>query len=338
MKKISLFKAVPTGKELAAIKKVLDSGWWAMGPKVEEFEKTFAKKAGARYAVATNSCTAALDIAVRVVKLPNPVRVSAFTFVSSALAPLNIGKKIEFVDVDPKTLCTPEADIQVFYGGNESGKGIIYDMAHAAGVKHRGLVSCWSFHAVKNLPTGDGGMLTTNNKELYRRARAISWCGIDKSTYARSGSKYSWEYDIKEPGLKANMSDIIAAIGLCQLEKLDANNAYHKKVAGWYDKYLPEFIERRFKSSTWIYYPIFVPYRNELIKYLAENGVVTSVHFKPLYYYKIFNWHKKLPNTEFIYKRIISLPMHLKLTESDIRRVCDLIRKFYCQPAYNSFQ
>lgn len=318
-----------TGKELAAIKEVLNSGWWGMGHKVEEFERAFAKKAGVRYAVATSSCTAALDIAVRVVKLPNPVRVSAFTFVSSALAPLNIGKKIKFVDIDKKTFCTPRADIQVFYGGNESGEGIIYDMAHAGGAKHRGLVSCWSFHAVKNLPTADGGMLTTNDRKIYQRAKAISWCGIDKSTYARSGSRYGWEYDIKEPGLKAHMNDIIAAIGLCQLEKLDANNAYRKKIANWYNKYLPKSIKRPFKSSTWHIYTILVSDRNELIEYLAKNGVSTSVHYKPLYHYKIFGKQKLLPNTEFAYKHIISLPMHLKLTESDVRYVCDLIRKFY---------
>lgn len=336
MKKISLFRAVSAGKELVKIKEVLDSGWWGMGHKVEEFEKAFAGKVGARYAVATNSCTAALDIAVRVVKLPNPVRVSAFTFVSSALAPLNIGKKIKFVDINKKTFCTPRADIQVFYGGNESGRGVIYDMAHAGGVRHRGLVSCWSFHAVKNLPTNDGGMLTTNDKKIYQRAKAISWCGIDKSTYARSGSRYSWEYDIKEPGLKAHMNDITAAIGLCQLEKLDANNAYRSKIAGWYNKYLPQSIKRPFKSSTWHLYPILVSNRNGLIDYLAKNGVSTSVHYKPLYYYKIFGKQNSLPNTEFAYQHIISLPMHLKLTEPDVRHICNLIKDFYILESKNS--
>lgn len=335
MRKISLFKAVSTGKELTRIKKVLDSGWWGNGSVVDTFEKEFAKKVGAKYAVATNSCTAALDIAVRVVKLPDVITVSPFTFVSSALCALNIGKKIRFVDIDPHSFCTPNADIQVFYGGNEFGKGLIYDMAHAAGVKHRGMVSCWSFHAVKNLPTGDGGMLTTNNKNIYRRAKAISWCGIDKSTYVRSSSRYSWEYDIQEPGIKANMNDIVAAIGLCQLEKLDDNNKYHSEIANWYNTYLPDYIQRPFKSSTWHLYPIIVSDRNELIEYLAKNGVTTSVHYKPLYYYKIFGKQKRLPNVEFAYKHIVSLPMHLKLTESDVRRICGFIKKFYILKSKN---
>jgi len=88
------------GNEIGEIKKVLKSGWWGMGKKTIEFENEFAKFVGAKYAVMTNSCTSALDIAVRLVKLPNPVKVSAFTFISSALAPLNAGYKVKFVDID----------------------------------------------------------------------------------------------------------------------------------------------------------------------------------------------------------------------------------------------
>ena len=233
-----------TGTEWREIKKVLDSHWWGMGSKTKEFEEKWAEFTGAKYAVAVNSCTSALDIACRLIKLPNPVKVSAFTFVSSALAPLNAGYKVKFVDIDEKSLCTPKADIQVMYAGNQFGKGIIYDMAHSGGAKHKGLISCWSFHAVKNLPAGDGGMITMNDKKLYERAKALSWCGIDKSTFQRSGKKYSWDYDIKEAGLKAHMNDITACIALEQLKVLKEGNEYRKKLAETYDKYLPKFIER----------------------------------------------------------------------------------------------
>jgi perosamine synthetase len=144
---------------------ILASGWIGMGPKVQELEEKWAEFTGAKYAVATNSCTSALDVAVRLVKLPNPVKVSAFTFVSSALSPLNAGYDIELVDIDENSLCTPKSDIQVMYAGNQFGEGIIYDMAHSGGAKHKGLISCWSFHAVKNLPMGDGGMITMNDKK-----------------------------------------------------------------------------------------------------------------------------------------------------------------------------
>lgn len=328
---INLFRAKPTGEEMKAIEDVLESGWWAQGAKVKEFEEAFALSVGAKYAVATNSCTSALDIACRVVSLPETVRVSAFTFVSSALAPLNAGKKIEFVDINPETLCTDKADIQVLFAGNEHGEGIIYDMAHSGGNTHKGLVSCWSFHAVKNLPTGDGGMLTTNDEEIYRRAKAISWCGIDKSTFDRSKSGYSWEYDIKEAGLKANMNDITAAIGLCQLAELPKRNAYRAIVASWYGKYLPEEIKRPHPSKTWHMYTIRVPRRNELIDFLAEHDISTSVHYKPLYNYEIFGSQEKLPNTEKAFEEILSLPMHLELTEDDVKYVCSVIKKWTSQ-------
>lgn len=341
MKNINLFKTKQTGKELKEIGEVLKSGWWAMGKKVEEFEKAFAKSVGAKYAVATNSCTSALDVAIRCIKLNDPVKVSAFTFISSALCALNAGHRVQLLDIDPESKCTHDSDIQVLYAGNDFGKGIIYDMAHFGGGKHKGVISCWSFHAVKNIPTGDGGMLTTNDKKIYEKAKRLSWCGIDKSTYARSKGKYSWEYNIWEKGLKANMSDIVAAIGLCQLKEVKKNNDYRRKIAGWYNKYLPSFINRPFPSTTWHLYTITVPEkRNQLIDFLAENGVSTSVHYKPLYYYPIFeefemvkNVQGMYRNSEWAYRHILSLPMNLYLKEKDVKKVCNLIGQFYDIPS-----
>ena len=324
MKKIDLFRSIQMGGEIEAIRKVLDSKWWAQGSKVKEFEEKFAEFTGAKYAVATNSCTAALDIAVRVAPLGKTVTVSPFTFASDALCILNAGKKVKFVDIDPRSLCTPKADIQVLYGGNDFGEGIIYDMAHSGGALHKGLISCWSFHAVKNLPTGDGGMLTTNDPEIYHRAKAISWCGIDKSTFDRSQKSYSWDYNIKEVGLKANMNDIIAAIGLEQLPHVIENNAKRAKIAGWYDKYLDSKIQRPYTSKTWHLYTLLVPNRNKLLDKLAEYGVSAGVHYKPLYKYSIFP-KADCPVTEKIFRRIISLPMHIELKESDVKFVCDII-------------
>jgi len=311
-------------KELGEI---LESGWIGQGPKVAELEEKWAKFTGAKYAVATNSCTSALDIACRLVKLPNPVKVSAFTFVSSALAPLNAGYDIEFVDIDD-SLCTPKADIQVMYAGNQSGEGIIYDMAHSSGVKHKGVVSCWSFHAVKNLPAGDGGMITMNSKALYQKAKALAWCGIDKSTFERSGKKYNWDYSITSQGLKAHMNDITAIIALEKLKTLEEDNEYRFKLASWYDKYLPTGIERPFSSSTWHLYTIRAEKRDELIDYLAEFDIGTGVHYKPLSHYDIFP-NADLPNTEKAFKEIISLPMHLEITKKDIKNICKKIKKFY---------
>lgn len=305
------------------------NGWIGQGAKVQELEEKWAKFTGAKYAVATNSCTAALDIAVRIVDLPETVRVSAFTFVSSALAPLNAGHKIEFIDIDENSLCTKEADIQVMYAGNLFGKGKIYDMAHAGGAKHLGQVSCWSFHAVKNLPAGDGGMLTTNSKKLYEKAKALSWCGINKSTWQRSGKKYAWDYQITGQGLKAHMNDITATIALEQLKYLTAGNAYRTLIADTYTKYLPQWIKRPFKSSTWHLYTIRVPDRDKLFDFLAEHGVGCGVHYKPLTNYGIFGFYEELPVTDQVFKEIITLPCHLQLKLSEVKKICKLIDQFY---------
>lgn len=328
--KIQVLKPKATGKEYKKLKEVLQSGWWGPGPKVEELEKKWAKYTGARFAVAVNSCTSALDVACRVLKFENPVTVSAFTFVSSALAPLNAGYKVKFVDIDETSLCTKEADIQVMYAGNQFGKGRIYDMAHSSGVKHQGEISCWSFHAVKNLPAGDGGMLTMNDPEVYRRAKALSWCGIDKSTYSRSKGKYAWDYDIREAGLKAHMNDITACIALEQFKVLDTGNAYRKLIAHTYDKFLPEFISRPFRSSTWHLYTIRVSERDKLFDYLARNGVGCGVHYKPLYKYdRVFKDAETLPVTERVFHSILSLPIHLGLKISEVKKICALIEQFY---------
>lgn len=309
---------------------ILKTGWIGQGPKVTELEEKWAKFTGAKYAVATNSCTAALDIACRIVDLPDPVQVSAFTFASSALAPLNAGYKIEFVDIDEKSLCTDIADIQVMYAGNQHGIGRIYDMAHSSGAEHMGEVSCWSFHAVKNLPAGDGGMITMNSLKLYEKAKAIAWCGINKSTFERTGKKYNWDYDITEIGLKAHMNDITAVIALEKLKSLKEDNLYRAKLAFWYGKYLPFWINRPFNSKTWHLYTIKVSDRDKLIDFLAEKEIGTGVHYKPLNHYDIFP-DADLPVTEKTFKEIISLPMHLDVTEKDIIEICNQIKEFYAR-------
>lgn len=318
-----------TGTEAEAVREVLESLWWGPGKKVKELEEKWVSFTGAKYAVAMNSCTSALDVACRIVGLPETVTVSPFTFVSSALAPLNAGHKIKFVDIDEESFCTPEADIQVMYAGNIFGKGRIYDMAHAGGYQHLGEVSCWSFHAVKNLPAGDGGMITMNDPELYRRAKALSWCGIDKSTFERNQGKYSWDYDIQEAGLKAHMNDITAAIALCQLEKLKENNAHRKMLALTYDEYLPDFIERPFRSSTWHLYAVRLPNRDGLYDFLAKEGISCGVHYKPLYNYPIFGEQEILPVTEKVFNEIISLPIHGNISGEDVKMICSKIKKFY---------
>ena len=320
---MKLFDSVPVGTELTALKETLESGWWGNGKKTKEFEEKFAEYVGAKYAVGMNSCSSALDVAARFLE-KDEITVSPLTFVASALCILHAGKKVKFVDIDEGSLCTPEADIQVLYAGNDYGLGTIYDMAHAGGMKHQGLISCWSFQAVKNLPVGDGGMLTTNDEAIAKRARALSWCGIEQGTWERSSGPYKWGYDINEIGFKGNMNDITATIGLCQLEKLAEHNGKRAQIASWYDSYLKSSIIRPYPSETWHLYVIRSQNRDKTRESLTKAGIASSIHYKPLYNYPIFP-QTPLPNTEAAYKEILSLPMHLNLTEEDVKIVCDVV-------------
>jgi perosamine synthetase len=192
--------------------------------------------------VAVNSATAALHIAIKLLDIGpgDEVLVPTITFVSTAMVADYEHAVPVFCDVSAEHLLMDYADaasrrslrtraiIPVLYGGRPIAPPpldvpVIYDCAHAAGATFdvRGKICCWSFHAVKNLATGDGGMITLDDHALYQQAMRLRWLGIDKSTWNRSGveRKYWWEYSIDQTGYKYHMNDITSALGLVQLEK-----------------------------------------------------------------------------------------------------------------------
>ena len=270
IKIIPLFKPSCTDEEIEAVNRVLRSGWWGMGPETEAFEQEFAAYVGVDYAVAVNSCTSALELAARACGITNGlVVVPALTFVSTAQAMQHADNMVIFADVQEDDLCIdwndvadklkpiglrpqmygPVGVVPVWFGGEvlePSGDAfeepwpevpIIEDCAHAAGSSGAGKVgwaACWSFHAVKNLATGDGGMVTTNDPEVYERLKQLRWCGINKSTWERDQGRYGWDYDIPADGEKMHMNDITAALGRVQLRRLDAMNKRRRVIATHY--------------------------------------------------------------------------------------------------------
>src|SRR3972149_2810254 len=216
-KTIHLFRPYMGEEEVAAVSEVLRSGWIGLGPKTEEFENTFAKYIGVKYAVGVNSATAALDLAIRILNISygDEVIVPTMTFVSTAhVVVYNLATPI-FADVDERTLHLDLDDVKrkitkktkaiipVHLTGSPVDMDalrtiagnipIIEDVAHACGATYKGKkcgslgeISCFSFHAVKNLAMGDGGALLTNNREWMERARRLRWLGIDKSTWDRA--------------------------------------------------------------------------------------------------------------------------------------------------------
>ena len=357
---ISLFRPDHDEREVEAVRDVLLSGWTGLGPKVEEFEENFARSQGAKYGVATNSCTSALELCLRAIGVGGGrVAVPTITFASTAHAVKLVGGEPVFCDVDSETLMmdpgaydeygtrgntgTIHAIIPVVYGGQPIQVGfkmpgdipVIWDCAHAAGSAFdaSGKTCCWSFHSVKNLATADGGMVTTDDAEFAAKLKKLRWLGIDKSTHDRSGKTYSWEYDIPEVGIKAHMNDITAAIGLVQLAKLPNMQAWRRVIAERYDDLLKDLpIERPplQDGHGWHLYVIRTDHRDELQDYMKEAGIATGVHYKPLHLMKCYyRLGHHFPVADVEWKRILSLPMHPRLTETDLQEIAMVMQGFF---------
>lgn len=261
-------------EEIAAVTETLRSGWITTGPKVKEFEARFANFVDAPEALALNSCTAGLHIALVMngIGPGDEVIVPTLTFAATANVVEHVGARPVMVDVEPDTLCidpaavreaiTPytRAMIPVHYGGHPADMDpllaladqhniiIIEDAAHAVGAFYKGQpigsigdLTCFSFYATKNLTTGEGGMLTTNHKADDNRlatARTFALHGMSRDAWKRYSRNGSWYYEIVVPGFKYNMTDTQAAMGMVQLEKLPAMQARRRAIA---EQYLAAF-------------------------------------------------------------------------------------------------
>lgn len=327
-----------TKKELL---EVIDSGWWGQGPKAAEFEESFAKKVGAKYAIATNSCTAALDLCIKAYGITKGLLVTTpMTFVADAIVGEWNGLDVEFADIEEDTLCIDPKTINpkaaVIIAVDSHGRLadyeqirklcpnalIIQDAAHAMytpGAGKGGDIAVWSFQAVKSLPIGDGGMITTNNEEIAINIKNMTWLGVEKSTYARaSKKKYTWDYDIVHGGTKSYMNDINAVIGLGNLRRLDDIMNKRQAIQARYNEAFKDLkgVELPAYSYTCQYYTLRVDNRDKVGEYLADNGIATSVHFKPLSEMTYWKKAKKrpLPVTDRVWLRLLTLPCHDALT------------------------
>jgi perosamine synthetase len=248
----------------------------------------------------------------------------------------------------------PIDEIRKVFGGF-----IIEDCAHSCytgGAGTKGDVAVWSFQAVKTLPIGDGGMITLNDDKLANKIREMLWFGVT-STWSRAADKsgtrpgYAWDYQVDKLGYKYYMIDIIAALGLSQLKKLPTFLKTRRHIQHRYNEELSTVIERPPYSDTVQYYCARLPEkrhnfapdgtgfssigRDQLINYLADKKIHTSVHFKPLHLYKLLEhdpylmgFEKKLPVSEQEWVKLISLPCHNGMTDEDIDYVVYWVNKF----------
>jgi dTDP-4-amino-4,6-dideoxygalactose transaminase len=355
----------------------LSSIWLSRGPKVSQFEEEFKTYIGAKHAVAVSSCTAALHVAIvsAGIKEGDEVITSPITFPATANAILYERATPIFVDVDTKTFnidpklieerITPrtKAVIPVHLAGQpcdmhpiidiacQHNLIIIEDAAHAVGAKYGdkkigniGNAGCFSFYASKNLVTGDGGMLTTNDDKFAEFARVISLHGMSTTAWKRYSKEGTPNWELVYPGFKYNMTDIEASLGIHQLRKLERNIELREKWSLLYDKMLsdiPEIIlPYRAPGQRHAYHLYIIKLKLELFKVTrnkfmemlkAENigcGIhFVSVHIQP-YYQKRFAFKREdYPNATWLSDRIISLPLFPQMTESDISSVVYALKK-----------
>lgn len=356
---IPLFRPSCTDAEIRAVESVLRSGWWGQGKIAEEFESEFAKFVGMKHAVAVNSCTSALHLALRMLKRstkgkPNIV-VPALTFASTAAVGLYEGYEVRFADIDEKTLCADPnnvkrqmnentiAYIPVHYAGVRADvDNLRYDVPMIEDCAHYGVVrnahlnthlmACYSFHAVKNVAAGDMGVIVTDREIWTKKLRELRWMGISSSTYDREKQGYNWEYEIGELGYKYNPNDILAALALAQLRRIDELNGRRQIIAAKYNELLAGLpVRLPYPSATWHLYVVRVnaDKRNKFVDFMRENKISVGVHYKPLYKYKVFNWSGELPVTEKAWREIVSLPMYPDMDEDTQLYIVDCIERFF---------
>jgi len=366
---IPVFRPSFGEEELEALREPFKTGWIGLGPKTREFEQRFAEYIGTRFAVAVNSGTAALHLALKVVEIQETeVITTPMTFISTNHAILYNGGIPVFADIERDTLNIDVTEIKkhitaktrailvVHYGGHacdmdpmlamakEAKIHVVEDAAHGCGGEYKGRklgslgdLGCFSFHAVKNLSTGEGGMITTDDPQLYERLLKLRWMGISKDTWSREekDEKYSWYYNVEEVGFKYHMNDIPAAIGLVQLKKLEKMNRRRREITERYNKGLKglKWLEtpavKPYAKSSHHNYVIKVEKRDQLNIYLQQEGISTGVHYIPNNHYEMYRpFRGETPISDSVWKKLLTLPLFPDLKDEEVDLVVEKIKEF----------
>lgn len=366
-----------------AVSQVADSirkGWLAMGPKTIAFEEKFKEYTGCKYAISVNSATAGLHLAVMSMIQPgDEVITTPMTFAATINAIIFSGGKPVLVDIDPHTFnidpqkieaaitTKTKAIIPVHFAGRPCDMdaieeiaqrynlGIIEDSAHALGAQYQGRkigagrganhVAVFSFHPTKNITTGEGGMVCTDDENIAEQMSMQRQNGMSKGAWNRYQANGKAHYDIFMPGLKYQMMDIQAAIGADQMDYLEAFNARRREIIAMYQRelasvdglILPPDIEEGNLHSWHIYTPLIEIdklgfTRDEFMSKMAEQNIGTAYHYQSLHKFTCYGEMTglkigDLPNSEYVDERIVSLPLFPAMTNEDVNDVIDAVKK-----------
>ena len=359
--------------DINEVVKVLKSDFLTTGPKIAEFEEKFAEYVGAEYAVAVSNGTAALHIACMAagLKKGDEVITTPITFAASANCALYCGATPVFADINPDTYnidyreierhITPRtrAIIPVHYMGQPCDMDeihkiaekynllVIEDAAHAVGAEYRGRkigglsdMTEFSFHPVKHITCGEGGIVTTNNRELYEKLKLYRTHGITRNVEEMNKFDGPWYYEQIDLGYNYRITDIQAALGISQLSRVEMFLARRREIALRYDEAFKNIegitipVQSEGTKSSYHLYVIKVDkkIRREMFEYLRGCNIGVNVHYIPVYtfpYYRENGYADvKCNNAEELYEQIISLPMYYGLTNEEQDYVIEKASEF----------
>lgn len=365
-------------RDILAVLSSLRSNFLTQGPKVTEFEEKLCSYTKAKYAVAVSNGTAALHLCMLALNVSkdDEVITSPNTFLASANCVLYAGGKVKFADIEEATAninlenieeavtAKTKGIIPVHFAGQSCDMEkiariakkhnlfVVEDAAHAIGSDYKDskVGSCkysdmtiFSFHPVKTITTDEGGAITTNNKELYEKLLSLRSHGMTKNADKLTKNDGSWYYEMQELGFNYRLTDIQAALGISQLEKIDEFKKKRRNAVNEYKKLLEDderfsyLEEKEFSNACFHLFPLLINFdkikmnKKEVFETLKNNGLFLQVHYIPVHnqpYYKNLGFNDgDFPNTEEYYKKTISLPLYPSLTKQDIKEIIKRVKK-----------
>jgi dTDP-4-amino-4,6-dideoxygalactose transaminase len=367
--------------EIRAVTRTLETCWIGTGPRVQEFQTTFARRCGAEFALATSSCTAALHLSMIAagIKPGDEVITTPMTFCATANAIVHTGAIPVFVDCELDTMNIDasaiaaaigprtKAILPVHFAGRPAnmdaigaiaranGLLVIEDAAHAIETTYKGRpvgaisdLTCFSFYVTKNMTTGEGGMVTTNDAALAKKIGIYGLHGMSADAWRRFSDDGYKHYDVAYPGFKYNLTDMAASLGLAQLPKLEPWLKRRNEIWACYDQAfsdlpvtLPAQPEPNTVHARHLYTLLIrddAPVRrDEFLNEMHRRGIGTGVHYRALHthtYYKE-RWgytHDQFPNAAYIGDRTVSIPLTPKLTDSEVNRIIHAAREILTVP------